>query len=150
MHPLMCAVLARRRGRDALMLNAQAHPPHAERRESVDTGRRERRAVVRANGPRQPVRAKRRLEDRSRRPGLRRQAAVAVHQEARVEIGDRQRIALDPVARAELALEVGGPEVVRRLRVDGRRPGMVRACRPFRTFKTFRAPQSSVLDPELA
>ena len=49
--------------------------------------------------------------------------AVTRDQEARVLIGDRQRIAVDAIPRAELAFEVRGPEVIRRGRRDrARRP----------------------------
>ena len=37
-------------------------------------------------------------------------------------IRDRERIAIDPIARPELALEVGGPEVVGRMVVGGTTP----------------------------
>ena len=40
-------------------------------------------------------------------------------QEARVLIGDRERIAIDPIAGAEVAFEVGRPEIIR-LRRDRR------------------------------
>ena len=38
---------------------------------------------------------------------------MAGEQEARVLVGDREWVAVDPVPGAELALEVGGPQVVR-------------------------------------
>ena len=43
---------------------------------------------------------------------LGREQAVAAEQVARVLVGDRQRIAVDPIAGAELALEVRGPEII--------------------------------------
>jgi hypothetical protein len=43
---------------------------------------------------------------------------VARQEIARVLVGDRQWVAVDPIARAEVALEVGGPEIIR---VGGRR-----------------------------
>lgn len=61
---------------------------------------------------RQAVRAKGALEDGAREHGLRREEPVAAEEEARVLVGDRERIAVAPIARTELPLEVGGPEIV--------------------------------------
>ena len=67
MHPLMGAVLLRTTGMNPLMLDAEPHPPHVQIREPVDRLRRERHAVVRADGAWQPVLTERPLEDRPRR-----------------------------------------------------------------------------------
>ena len=53
----------------------------------------------------------------------RRQQAVAREQVARVLVGDRQRIAVDPIAGPELAFEVGGPEIIGRVVTGGTTPG---------------------------
>src|SRR4029078_10974756 len=58
-------------------------------------------------------------EHGARQGGLRREEPVTAHQEARVLIGDGERIAIHAVPRAELPLEVGGPEIIRRARDDG-------------------------------
>ena len=51
---------------------------------------------------------------------------MAREQEARVLIGDRERIAVDPIAGPELALEVRGPEVVRARPWIGDHAGVMR------------------------
>ncbi len=56
-------------------------------------------------------------EGGGRRPGgrpvpLMERQALAGEQEAGVLIGDRQRVAVDPIAGPEVPLEVGGPEVI--------------------------------------
>jgi hypothetical protein len=84
----------------------------------VDRERRERHAVVGANRERQPVLAEHPFEDRPRRRRLGREQAMALEQEARVLVGDRERKAVDAVPSAELSLEVGRPQVVRRRRRD--------------------------------
>lgn len=57
------------------------------------------------DGQRQTLLAERELEDGPRGACLCRVAAAAVEQEARAQVGDRQPIAVGPVAGAELALE---------------------------------------------
>ena len=63
-HPLVRAVLLRVRGQDALVLNAQAQPPHVERREAMQRRRREGHAVVGAHRQREAVLAEEAIEDR--------------------------------------------------------------------------------------
>ena len=94
------------------MLNAQAQPPHVERREPVERGGRERHAVVGANRPGQPILAEEAIEDGPHARALRREQAVAREQVAGVLVGDREWVAVDPIAGAELAFEVGRPQVV--------------------------------------
>lgn len=70
-----------------------------------------------------------RFEHRARGDGLRREEAVAREEEARVLIRDRERITVDAVAGAELALEIRGPQVVRIARRDRHHAGvLVRAA----------------------
>ena len=64
MHPLMRAVLLRRRRPAALMRDAELHPVDGEEREIVDCGGGEGHAVVGANGTGESILAKRALEDR--------------------------------------------------------------------------------------
>ena len=54
------------------------------------------------------------LEDRPRRDGLRREERMAGQKETSMLIGDRERIAVLPIARAKLAFVVGRPQIVRR------------------------------------
>jgi len=75
--------------------------------------RRERHAVVGANREREPKLPEGALEDGLRRDGLRREEPATGEQVARVLIRECEREAVVAVARAELALEVGGPEIVR-------------------------------------
>src|SRR6266849_11062596 len=64
MHPFVRAVLLRRRGAGALMLNAEPQPPDIELRQAVNPGRRERDTIVGANRVRQAVLAEQPVEDR--------------------------------------------------------------------------------------
>ena len=67
------------------------------------------RAVVGADGVRQTHHAEEGTEDRLHAHGLDGVQAVAREHAAAEVIGDGERIAVLPVAGAELALEVGGP-----------------------------------------
>ena len=58
MHPLMRPVLLRAARMNALMNNAEAHPPHVEIAQPVDRLGSERHAVVGANRAPEPVLAK--------------------------------------------------------------------------------------------
>ena len=78
----------------------------------MNAGRREGDSIVGANRVRQPVLAKQPIEDGAHALAFGGEQAVARQQIARVLIGDRQGIAVDRVARAEVALEVGRPEIV--------------------------------------
>jgi len=112
MHALVRTILLRMRGQDPLVLNAEPQPPYIERRQAVKRHRCEGHAVVGANGPRQPVGAEQTIEDRADAGAIRRQQALTPEQVARVLIGDRQRIAVDPIAGPELAFEIGRPQIV--------------------------------------
>ncbi len=124
MHALVPSVLLRMPGGDPLRHDAQLHPPHRQPRQSGDGPRGKRRAVVAANRLRQPVLAKRRLEDglHPRRVGLLHR--LAAQQIATVRVADGQRIDALAVPRAEPALEVGAPHPV-----GFRRPRQTVACR---------------------
>jgi hypothetical protein len=98
---------------NALVLNAQAHPPDVELREPVDARRGERDAVVRANRPWQPVGTEQSVEDGAHAVPYGRAQAVTGDQESGVLIGDGQRITVDGVLGSEVALEVGRPEIIR-------------------------------------
>lgn len=65
-HAFMRTVLLGGSRMNPLMLDAEAHPPDVESREPVDAGARERPAIVRSNGARQPKLPKGPLEDRAR------------------------------------------------------------------------------------
>ena len=54
-----------------------------------------------------------------------REQAVAGQEVAGVLVGDREGIAVDPIAGPEVALEVGGPEVVGLRRRGGNDPGVL-------------------------
>lgn len=110
----MRAVLLRAAGMNALMHDAEPHPPDVEVREAVHGLGREGDAVVRTDRAGQAILAKGTLEDGASRHRFRREQAATAEEEARVLIGHRQRIAIHAVPGAELTLEVCRPEVVRR------------------------------------
>jgi hypothetical protein len=96
----------------------------------VQARRRERHAVVGANGTGQAELPEEALEVRVHRERLGGAQALAGEQIARVEIRDCEGIAVFAVAGAELALEVGRPEIVRgvrRGRHDARMRGAISA-----------------------
>ena len=125
MHPLVRAILLRVGRQNPLVLNPQAQPPHVERRQAMERGRGERHAVVGTNRAREAVLPKQALEDRSHAGAPRGQQAVAAEQIAGVLIGDGQRIAVAAVVGAELAFEVGRPQVVRGVRHRWHDAGMM-------------------------
>jgi hypothetical protein len=106
------AVLLRVGGQDPLVLNAEAQPPHVELRQAVNAGGGEGHPVVGTNRTRQPVLAKQPVEDGADADALRAEQAMTGQQIASVLVGDRQRVTVDPIAGAEVALEVGCPEIV--------------------------------------
>jgi hypothetical protein len=113
MHALVRPVLLGGGRVNALMLDPQAHPPDVELRQPMDTTRREGHAVVSADRPREAELAEGVLEDRASAAALDRPQAAAGEQVAGVLVADRQGVAPHAVARGELALEIGGPEIVR-------------------------------------
>jgi hypothetical protein len=138
---LVPPVLLRRAGLREVGQDAQAHPPDAQRREPRERDGRERDAVVAADARRQPVLAEQALEH-GPRPGRRRRGqSAAREQEAAVAVGDGERVAVHAVAGLELALEVGGPDRVRRVH-RGRRPaGMPEGAAPPARRDEARAPE---------
>ena len=120
---------------DPLQPDAQAQPPHGELAQPIQgVGGGERDAVVRPNGLGQAVVLKGSLEDGEGVAFLRRGEGVAGEQVAAREIGDRQRVAVPPVAEHEFALVVGAPrhprEARQRLTV---RPSSIRGNPPAET-----------------
>jgi hypothetical protein len=111
-HPLVSTVLLRVSGQDPLMLDAQPEPPHVQLREAVDAGGGEGHAVIGANGARQPVLPKEPIEDGAHAHAFGGEQAVTRQQIASVLVGNRQRVAVHRVPRAEVAFEVGRPEIV--------------------------------------
>jgi hypothetical protein len=114
MHPLVGAVLLRTRRGDALMHDAELHPPDIQGGQALNARRGEGRPVVGADGVRQAHLAEERAEDRFRALSLHRMQAVTREHAATEVVGHRERIAILAVARAELALEVGGPDLLGR------------------------------------
>ena len=111
-HALVRPILVGARWQDPLMLNSEPQPPDVQLREPVNPGGGERHPVVGSNRARQTVFAKHALEDGSDPVAFRREQPVAGQQIARVLVGDRQGVAIDPVARAEVPFEVGRPQIV--------------------------------------
>lgn len=128
MHAFVRAVLLRRGGPNSLMLDAETQPPHVELREAMETAARKRHPVIRPNGAWQPIVAKEPIEDRAGSVAVDRQQSVAREEIPTMEVRDRQGVAIDAVARAELPLEVGGPQIIRGL--SRRRDDTRMAVRP--------------------
>ena len=118
MHPFVGAILLRPAWMNPLMLDPEPHPPDVQVREPVNRLRRERYAVVGADRTWQAVLPERALEDGARRHGFRREEPMTGQQKPRMLIRDRERVAVHPVARAELPFEVRGPQVIRFARGD--------------------------------
>ena len=120
----MRAILLRPAGENALVLNAQPHPPDIELGEPTEcrSSRTGRRCPCESPAAARRSRKSRSKTARTPEPFGRPQA-VTRDQEPRVLIGDRERIAVDAVLGAEVAFEVGRPEIIR---VGGRE----RAPRP--------------------
>jgi hypothetical protein len=108
-----------------LVLNAEPEPPDVQGGEAAHCARHEGHAVVGADRTGEAVLAERALEDRAGPDARHRREPVAREQEPGVLIGESERIAIDAVARAELALEVGSPQIVgqRGERIDHTRVG---------------------------
>ena len=126
----MGAVLLRLAGQDPLVLNAEAHPPHIELGEPVNAGGGEGDAIVGPDRPRETVLTEQPVEDRPHAQALGGQQALARHQEARVLIGDGERLAVEAVLRSEVPFEVRGPEVVGVQGRGGHHAGMLARAAP--------------------
>ena len=99
---------------DPFDLNPEPEPPHRQLAQPVErVRRRERDAVVGPDRLREAKLLEGALEDREGELLLRRRQRLARQQVATGEVGDRQRIAVAPIAEHELALVVGAPERIR-------------------------------------
>src|SRR5437762_9847874 len=99
-------------GLDQLGANPQPDPPHRERREPPQGIRRERRAVIGADPLGEAVAPKQARKYGPACLDRRLEQAAAAEQEARRAILDRERVAVHPIAGAELPFEVRGPNRV--------------------------------------
>jgi len=118
MHPLVTAVLLRMGGLDQLGEDPEPDPPDGEPRETPDGGGREGSSVVGADPSGQTVLAEEALEDGLGELVSRREEPADVEQVPGESVRDGEGIALDAVSGLEVALVVGGPDVVGR--GDGR------------------------------
>ncbi len=123
-HAFVPPVLLRRGRTDPLVLDAEPDPPDAELREPVQSGVGEGHPIVGPDRAREPIRAESALEHRARPGHAHGEQRLDADEKARVLIGDRERVAVDAVARLELPFEVGGPELVRRGGPDRHHAGM--------------------------
>src|SRR2546421_1032798 len=92
MHPLVPAVLLGMGGLDQLGMNAEADPPHRERRESAEGTGSKRRAVIGANPLGQAEATKEPLEYRPTRFARRLEETAAAEQKARGGVLDGERV----------------------------------------------------------
>lgn len=132
MHALVRAVFLRTRRRNALMHDPELQPPRIEAIQSVNAVRREGRAVVAANGVRQPVGPKQPPQFSVHALRLHVGRTLAAQQVSTKVIDDRQRVAVHAIARTQLSFEVDGPHLVRRRRLQRGGAGML----PMRTGAT--------------
>jgi len=128
-HTLVAAVLLGLAGLDELGEDAEADPPDREPGEAAERVGGEGGAVVGADTLGQAVLAEEALEDGSGAFDGWGGEPVATEEEATEAILDGQRIAVEAVARAELALEVGAPDGVGRVHGCGW-PARMSAARP--------------------
>jgi hypothetical protein len=109
----MSPVLLRVPGLDAFDLYAEPEPPDRHPGEVVEAVRAgEGDTVVGPDGGRQPAFLKELQEGADRRRLAYRLQGFAQEQEARGMVGDGERVAIAAIAKLELALEVGAPQVV--------------------------------------
>ena len=121
-----CAPFSWGRGRvNALMLDAEPHPPYVELREAVDAVGGEGHTVVGADRARQAELPKSALEDRTGTVTFDVRPPLTGQQVPSVLIADREREAPHAIARGELALEVGRPEIVGHSRRRGNDAGVL-------------------------
>ena len=138
-HALVGTVLLRAPRLDALDADAEPEPPKRERGEAVEPVRGgERHPIVGADRRGQAALLEQAVERGDDRILARRLQRLAHQQIARDLIGDGERIAPAAVAEAELALEVGAPQIVGR---HGLRQGRAGGARP---------PGAGVLDQAVA
>ena len=90
----------------------------------MDAGGGEWHAIVGPNGPREPILVKEAIEDGADPDALGRAQALARQQIAGMLVGHGQRVAVDAISRPKVALEVGGPQIIRLSRGRGHHAGM--------------------------
>ena len=112
-----CAPFSCEPGANALVLNAEAQPPHVEIGHPVNGLGGERHAVVGADRERESILAKRPLKVGFRGDGLGGERAPAREQIACMQVRDRETVAVLAIARAELPFEVRGQRTVSALRL---------------------------------
>ena len=113
MELLMRSILFRSPQRDPFRHDPEAHPPDIQTREPAEGRTGKRLAVIAANPGGQPVVAKRALEAPAGEERTAAEQRITPQHIAAEPVSQRQRIAVHPVARAELALEIGGPRRIR-------------------------------------
>ena len=124
MHAFVRAVVLRTRRRNPVMHDPELHPPDVERGQAVQAGGGEGRAVIGPDRLGQADGAKQRAKHGAGLGGLDGGQPVTDEQRATEVIGHGQRIAVLPIAGFELAFEIGGPHLIRRVVDEGRRPGV--------------------------
>src|SRR5690606_7571346 len=97
-HSLVGAILLRPARMDALVLDAEAHPPDIELGEAVDAGGGEGHPIVGPNGPRQAIGPEGPLEERASRQAMRGREPVAGEQVPGMQVRDGERVAVEPVS----------------------------------------------------
>jgi hypothetical protein len=125
MHALMGTIFLGRSGSDALVLDAQSHPPDIELGEAVDTAGGEGDSVVGADGVGEAKMAEGALEDGEGTAGFDIWQAATGQEETGVLIGDGEGEAPVTVTGVELAFEVSGPQVVGLLGMGWDRAGVL-------------------------
>ena len=126
MHPLMAPVLLRGGRFDPVVTNAELHPIDTQTREPVNGPRGKRNAVISADDQRKSVLLEESREGALGRLMLGRWQCFTAQDKAGEPITDGQRIAVVPIAKQELALKVRRPDVIRRIRFEGRGTGIIR------------------------
>src|SRR5690606_19481055 len=126
-HPFVTAILVGPRGLNALMLDAQLHPPDAKLAEAAEAMTHERSAVVGGDRPRQSI-ATKGLRQRPLGSDQRgRRLRFTQQQKSARRVADGERIAIDSLQEPELTLIIGAPDVIRFGRFQ--RAGSRMACR---------------------
>lgn len=111
----MLTVLLRPPRLDPVRRDAELDPPHREPGEPADRLRRERRPVVDADGPRQPVLSEEAVEGPERAVLLHGLMPVAAEDEPGVRVADGKGEAVGAVAGLELPFVIGRPDVAGRV-----------------------------------
>src|SRR5438876_7067525 len=101
------------RGLDELRMNAEADPPHGEGREAAQGTRGKRRAVIGADPLWEAIAPEEPPKHGPTRVDRRLQQAAAAEQKPSRRVLDRERVAVDAIAGAELSFEIGGPDRIR-------------------------------------